>query len=355
MSGSIPECRLRWRDDRQQWYIFWTEGGKTKRVSTGTDDEAAARRALAEFVSGWLTPAEPEKVTVKEVIDHYLADKKRDFENAGRAVSNYDSLRYALKPIEAYFGHQFATGITRQHTRQYISMKQGEGLSNGTIRKTLDILVAALNHARKDGWLQAIPHIDKPAPPAARDKWATAEQARQFIDSITTPHVKLFAMLAMHTLSRKTAILELTWQQVDMENGLIHYNPEGRVQTKKRRVPVPINKTLKAALLEAVNYATCDYVVEYGGKKVGNIRKAFERAAAKAEMEWMTPHVLRHTGATLLAQKGIPMWQIAGMMGDSLETTERHYAKHHPDYLKDASSALDSLLSDDVPTGTNEA
>lgn len=60
---------------------------------------------------------------------------------------------------------------------------------------------------------------------------------------------------------------------------------------------------------------------------------------------WITPHVLRHTGATLMVQNGVSMWEIAGIMGDKLETVEKHYLKHHPDYLKDATSALDRIYA----------
>ncbi len=42
-----------------------------------------------------------------------------------------------------------------------------------------------------------------------------------------------------------------------------------------------------------------------------------------------------------MAIDGKPMREIAKVLGDSEDTVERHYAKHHPDYLKDA---VDSLV-----------
>ena len=46
-----------------------------------------------------------------------------------------------------------------------------------------------------------------------------------------------------------------------------------------------------------------------------------------------------------MAQRGVPMWEIAGMMGDRIDTVEKHYLKHHPEYLRNASAALESLYS----------
>jgi integrase len=39
-------------------------------------------------------------------------------------------------------------------------------------------------------------------------------------------------------------------------------------------------------------------MIEHGRQRVGSIKKAFARAAARAAMPEVTPHVLRHTAAT---------------------------------------------------------
>ena len=39
------------------------------------------------------------------------------------------------------------------------------------------------------------------------------------------------------------------------------------------------------------------------------------------------------------------MWEIAGMLGhSSSKTTERVYAKHHPDYMRNAVAVLDQIF-----------
>ncbi len=74
-------------------------------------------------------------------------------------------------------------------------------------------------------------------------------------------HLRLFVLLALNTGARRGAILDLTWPQVDLVNGLINLNPAGRVQTAKRRAMVPISDTLREALVEAQATARSPYVV----------------------------------------------------------------------------------------------
>ena len=46
-----------------------------------------------------------------------------------------------------------------------------------------------------------------------------------------------------------------------------------------------------------------------------------------------SPHTLRHTAATWLMQSGVSMWRAAGFLGMSVETLDRVYGHHHPDYF----------------------
>ena len=51
---------------------------------------------------------------------------------------------------------------------------------------------------------------------------------------------------------------------------------------------------------------------------------------ATADFSWITPHVARHTFASILAQKGESIYKIAKWLGDTTEVTEKHYAHLAP-------------------------
>jgi len=42
---------------------------------------------------------------------------------------------------------------------------------------------------------------------------------------------------------------------------------------------------------------------------------------------------------------GVDMWLIAGIMGDSIATVTKHYAKYHPDVLKKPTDMMAELMN----------
>jgi integrase len=54
----------------------------------------------------------------------------------------------------------------------------------------------------------------------------------------------------------------------------------------------------------------------------------------------VTPHTLRHTCGTWLAQKGVPLFQIGGWLDHSDGRATELYAHHHPDFQEEALAAM---------------
>ena len=48
------------------------------------------------------------------------------------------------------------------------------------------------------------------------------------------------------------------------------------------------------------------------------------------KVPWVTPHIMRHTFASLLASAGVSIYKIAKWLGDDVRTVQRHYAKLLP-------------------------
>jgi integrase len=74
-------------------------------------------------------------------------------------------------------------------------------------------------------------------------------------------------------------------------------------------------------------------VVEWNGKPVLSIRKAFGRVRDDAGLgEDVTPHILRHSAITWAMQAGADPWEVAGYFGATREVIERVYGHQHPDH-----------------------
>jgi integrase len=244
----------------------------------------------------------------------------------------FDSLWKALAP---HFGHRLGTAISRDDCRAYAKARKLAGMSGSTIRTELEFLRACLRFKYgKDA-----PRIELPPASKPRERHLTKQEARALVDAIGTPHVKLFVELALATGARMSAILDLTWDRVDLKRGVADFNPAGRYQTNKRRTVVPLGQALEP-MQRAAEGALTDYVIEYAGKPVKSVKKAMAAASRRTGIP-VSPHVLRHTAAVWLAEADVPMQKISQYLGHtSTRITEQVYARYSPSFLKDASDAL---------------
>jgi integrase len=92
-----------------------------------------------------------------------------------------------------------------------------------------------------------------------------------------------------------------------MRRGLIDFNPPGRGRTSKERPIIPISGRLMTFLRLAKQRGTdLGTVIEYRGEPIGDIKHGFTSACARAGLADVTPHTLRHTAASWMAQSGVP-------------------------------------------------
>lgn len=312
------------------WYVrYRDEEGKYRKVSTRTDDKAKAKQELAKILATRELP--PEQFTVDFMIDAYLEDRK------GQVVS-YGSLEYPTKFLKEYFGHMQPQHITEAVVKGYWQKLRDMGRSDGTVIKHLGILRSAAAFVERKNWITKAPYIPFPPKPQPKQRWLTHTEADKLIKAATEPHLYLFIMLALKTGARKAAILQLTWDRVDFDKGIIDY---GESVGKKRRAIVPISKALRQDLLYFKDKKNTNYVIEFRKKPVRDVKKAFQSTLKASGIDHCTIHDLRRTCATWLVQKGIPTREIARMLGDSEEMINKVYGHHSPDYLKKAAEALD--------------
>lgn len=234
------------------------------------------------------------------------------------------------------------------------------GVSDGTIiRELAGVLRPALKHAIGNRLLTGpAPLIQTPSQPQGRDFWITRPQAAKLLsearsDARARDHLPLFILIALYTGARRGAILDLTWSQIDFIRGHMNLNPPGRQQTKKRRPIVPIHPKLLGHLRRAHRKAISPYVIsgptclvmDDDGRStwrpMTTIKTGFNSAAQRAGIPDCTPHTLRHTSAVWMAARGVPLRDIAGMLGHSESRTTELYAHHSPEHLRRVFRAFD--------------
>ena len=81
-------------------------------------------------------------------------------------------------------------------------------------------------------------------------------------------------------------------------------------------------------------------VIEFEGRPIKSIRKAFAKVAEAANLVGVTPHALRHTAVTWAMQNGADPYDTADFFGMTFDILQRVYGHHHPDHQKGVGEAL---------------
>jgi integrase len=312
---------------RGKYAVAWTEDGSTVRRSLRTDDRRVAEKRFKTAV------AELQKPDARTVSDVWALHEK-DKEARGRA-----SAKYHWKALEPVFGQMDCDRITVKDCRDYTRKRASEGKAPSTISTEMKHLRAALNWAQRHGIIDKAPFIEVPPESQPRDRYLTKDEMRRLVQAAVASHIRVAIELMLATAGRIGAVLELTWDRVDFDRGKIQLKKNNR---GKGRAVVPITERMRLVLQEAHQSRLSNYVVEYGGGPVKSVRKGIANAAARAGIEDVTPHVMRHTAAVWMAEAGESMEEIAQFLGHTDVTVTRSvYARYSPEHLRKTAMALD--------------
>ena len=332
-------AHLVYRRDRGAYYISWTERGRSRRRATGTSDREEAEALLQEFLAHRPRrqgPRDPFDYAIVEALEAYGVEQAPN-------TAAPERIGYAIEALLPFWESRVVGDVTRETCRAYARERDR---APGTIRRELTTLRAAINHAVREGRLTRPVTVWLPPKPEGRDRWLTRTEAAALLraarrDPRCRLYLPLFVQIALYTGARKEAILSLRWTQIDLGKGLIDFNPPGRARTKKGRPIIPTPTRLLWFLYRArARGGELGYVINRHGRPVLDIKRSFATAADRAGLSDVTPHTLRHTAGTWMAHAGVPLWEIAGYLGQSHARTAELYAHHHPDHLKRAVEAF---------------
>ena len=260
-------------------------------------------------------------------------------------TTSADQARHALAKWSDFFPGASVTDVTPRKQEVFVQWMRDAGCSDGYIARILAIGRAALNRAYKRQEIQYVPFIMSVPGGEPRERRLSIVEAAALFDATDLEHLLIYLMVAFNTLARPKAILELKRFQVNLEDRLIEFNAPGRRQTKKYRPTIPITRTLYPWLKRLSTANVVSYSKE--DRPVKSVKRAFRRAREQAGLGVdVTPYTIRHTMATELRKRGVPPWEVSGMLGHKSAgyLTTEIYAKFDPDYLGKAVAAIDDYF-----------
>lgn len=235
--------------------------------------------------------------------------------------------QYHEKRLLAHFGERMVGDITQGKIDDYIRFRQAAGESNGTVRRDLEILKAALNHEERERRLTYAPKFRMPEAPTPRGRTLTDKEVKALKEACKSEHVKNFITLMLETGQRPAAVERLMWHQVDFKQGIIHFDRTGKRQTNKRIRPVPMSDEVIVLLRKLYRTKKTLYVLEYFDpitkkiKPAGCVKKAFDRVCKAAGIDAYR-YALRKTFANRDMDE---LTRMAFMGHTTVKTSREHY------------------------------
>jgi integrase len=342
------------RQREARWFI--RDGDYLRSTGCGAGDREAAERALSDYIAAKYRPERinsrsPAAIPIADVLNIYAAEKATSH---ARPVETAQRIAALL----GFFGDKTLAHVNGQSCRDYVTHRA----SQAAARRELEDLRAAINHHRREGLCSEVVEVTLPAKSLPRERWLTRSEAARLLWAawrMTAPvphggkprrtgqHVARFILVGLYTGTRASAICGASFRHasgrgfVDLGAGVFYRRAVGARETKKRQPPVKLPPRLLAHMRRWHRRGLCaEFVVEWEGKPVDRVSKAFAKAVTLAGLHDVSPHVLRHTCATWLMQRGVDVWEAAGFLGMTVEVLESHYGHHHPAFQSAAALAI---------------
>lgn len=281
-----------------RFVVSWWADGKRRRYRLDARTAKDAEREAIDVIRREI--AAPSGATIKDLWDGYRAEKE------GRRVAV--AMGYEWKAIGPHFGHLRPDQVTVDTCRAYTAMRRS---TPATRKKTMvhdGAIWTELGHLRTVlVWAlgrDKAPKIERPPKPAPKERYLTLPEILKLLDAPAPLHIKTAIHLMLGTGARIGAILDLTWDRVDFERGQINFRVDAAGPRKGRAI-VPMNAGLRAALMGAKAGSISDYVVEWAGGQIANIKTGFNAAVEAAGLTGVSPHVMRHTAAVHMVEAGV--------------------------------------------------
>jgi integrase len=336
-----------------QYEVDTPEGKKRKYVSGRTKKEVARKlaKAIADSESGLVRDS--GTLSLGDYLVRWV-DNLKDSIRQSTWRRHEVNVRTHLKPT---LGHVKLDKLTPLQVQSVYRHKLDEGLSAATVVKIHSTLSKSLKLAVK--W-QLVKNnvctaVDPPRPTKPEIKPLTTSQLQAMLDAARNDALYPLYVLAATTGMRIGEILGLKWEDVNLEAGTLQvkrsvFNDQiSQPKTASGRRTIRLSKLAIRALKEHEQECEWLFCTSKGTTiNVNNLRyRSWKRLLGKAGLPSTTRiHDLRHSAATLLLGKSVPVKVVSEMLGHADPSiTLSVYAHVLPDMQGGAADAMDDALS----------
>ena len=365
---------LRQKKKGGTWFLDYRDiDGTRYRLNTGTKDKKVAtlwlkkvedltaqvRLGVIEKIGGINADVVAGKKTVNaspllsEYKDHYAERCRYDLELSEGSI---ELAGLAFDAFIRTIGDRKIGQIKEEDVIKWKRAMMGENKSRNTLSIYHRQLRAAFNRAIKWRLIKtnafAQVEVSKPVKKKPGQKDMTLDEVKKLMAAIDKTEEHQFALylrFMLYTGCRRNEILHLRWEDIDMDKKAlkIHQGKTGRY------LIIPINQTLEKVLqnitLQAQGYIFQSNSGSRGAKfkekawHESYVTRRFKKLVIDTQLSpQYSLHSLRHTYATHLRKKGVPLDIVQKLLGHaSPRTTADNYDHSIAMHFKDQADLID--------------
>ncbi len=360
------------RKNRGKWKVDFQYRGRRIRPTSpeNTREGALAFAALLQqklsrnesidaILKPWSSKKEPEEVSFKDFSDRWFQTYVLPNNKASTHRSKRNALNHHLIP---YFSNKKLSEVSVLMIEEFKARKLKDGLSPKTINNLLSVLRKCLTCAEEWEMLAKVPRITWLRVPPSRYKFLSADDSVRLLGAAENIFWYAMMLCALRTGMRIGEICALDWSDINWESRTVTVRRsvvEGVMGSPKnnRTRTIPLTDDLYE-LFHSKRLATG---LLFPGPNGDHLRKsswpwkALTRACLKAGLPMIGWHALRHTFASELTARSVPMKATQMLLGhSSIQMTER-YAHLAPSALQSAVAVLPRSETPTMEIGRNVA
>lgn len=222
-----------------------------------------------------------------------------------------------------------------------------KGVSAKTVNNEIIVLAHALSTAVQWGLLESAPKVRPLKSALPEIEFLTEEELARLL-SKAPDFWRTMIFVAARTGLRLGELRGLRWKDVDLVTGRVIVrvaaDDRGVLAPPKSGKPreVPLGDEVVQALKEHRHLRPHVFSEDNSILKDDYCRRAIDSISRRAGLTTTGWHVLRHTFASHLVQRGAPLKAVQELLGHSSMTMTLRYAHLSPDARRDAVRLLDS-------------
>ena len=343
-----------YRRNKIYWIKYFLDG-KPYYESSHSKRKAVAKKLLkkreGEIENGQLPGICFEKVKFDELAEDFLVDykvnKRKSLDKAKRCIKNLKKVFEGMK----------ATKISTANINAYIEKRMEQGFSNASINRELSALKRMLHLGAR-----CTPPKVRQAPSISMLKESNVRKGFFEHDQFLALRKNLpeelrpIVTFAYHSGWRKGEILGLTWDKIDLRQGIVRLDPGETKNDEARTLYMDEELWKEMRVLHSKRRLGCPYVFHRNGKPVRDFRDSWDTACSQAKMEGRFFHDFRRTAIRNMIRAGVPERVAMQITGHRTRSVFDRYNIVSDEDLREAARRHQAYLNrqDKLPTDVAE-